>query len=63
MAKLIIEVAREGYATDQIHDTMTVGDLIDELEQYDEDTRVYVSHDNGYTFGGIRAADFHGDEE
>ena len=53
MNKLIMETHRAGYGTDQIHSTMTVGDLIALLSDYDEDTPVYTSHDNGYTYGGI----------
>ena len=41
----------------QITSTMTVGELIAYLEQFDEDTKVYLSHDGGYTYGGIRAKD------
>lgn len=51
---LTIETAREGYTPEQCGHTMTVGDLIDYLSQFDEDMRVVLSNDNGYTFGGIR---------
>lgn len=50
---LVLEVSREGYAVDQIRNTVTVGELISVLEQYDDDTPIYVSHDNGYTYGGV----------
>lgn len=50
---VIISAMREGYALSQINYTMTVGELIECLEQYDEDAQVYLSHDNGYTYGGI----------
>ena len=53
MSKLIIETRREGYGTDQVRKTMTVGELIAALSWYDEDTPVYLSFDNGYTYGGI----------
>ena len=52
-----IEARREGYAIDQVNRTMTVRELIDYLEQYEDDTPVYLSHDNGYTYGGIREYD------
>jgi hypothetical protein len=63
---LIINVDREGYTVDQVSWTMTVGEIIAYLEQFDEDTKVYVSHDKGYTYGGIRETSFedetgHGD--
>lgn len=61
--KIIIEVHRKGYATGQIRDTMTVGDLIEKLEQFESDALVYTSHDNGYTFGGINEWDFEEEED
>ena len=60
--KLIINAEREGYGTDQIRRTMTVGDLMAMLEQYDEDTPVYLGHDRQsygwYTYGGITESCF-----
>ena len=65
--KLIIEANREGYGTDQISRTMTVGDLIAMLEQYDEDMPVYLGHDRQsygfYTYGGITEECFSENEE
>lgn len=54
---LKIEAKREGYTLNQVTRTMTVGELISYLEQFDEDTKVYLSHDGGYTYGGIREYD------
>jgi hypothetical protein len=53
MEKLIYSTFREGYSIDQVRKTMTVGELIDFLSQYDEDTPIYLDFDNGYTYGGI----------
>lgn len=53
MEKLLFQTRREGYGIDQIRRTMTAGELINFLAQYDEDTPVYLSFDNGYTYGGI----------
>lgn len=53
MKNLIYQTFREGYGVDQIRRTMTVGELIEFLGNYDEDTPVYLSFDNGYTYGGI----------
>lgn len=53
MEKLLLQTCREGYGIDQIRRTMTIGELIDFLGNYDEDTPVYLSFDNGYTYGGI----------
>ena len=50
---LKIEARREGYSFDQVERTMTVGELIEVLQNYDEDTPIYLSHDYGYTYGGI----------
>lgn len=58
MEKLIYSTFREGYGIDQISRTMTVGDLISFLKDYDEDTPIYLSFDNGYTYGGITEARF-----
>lgn len=36
--------------------SITVKELIKELEQYDEDEKVVFSNDSGYTFGYVRAS-------
>ena len=51
--KLFINAHRAGYAPEQIRHTMTVGELIAALEEFDEDTPVFLKHDGGYTYGGI----------
>lgn len=53
MTELIINTSRDGYSTDQIERTMTVGDLIAFLEDFDPETPVYTGHDNGYTYGPV----------
>ena len=66
MDKLIYHSFRGGYGVDQIHETMTVGELIAFLENYAEDTPIYLSFDNGYTYGGItenRFEENYGEEE
>lgn len=55
--KILIEARREGYATDQCGNTLTAGKLIAILEDYEEDTPVYISNDNGYTYGSIKSYD------
>lgn len=50
---IYIKAPREGYSVDQIKRTLTVGQLIDLLEGYDESTKVYLQHDEGYTYGGL----------
>lgn len=55
MRAIIFEADRTGYTVDQVKDTcMTVGELMGELECMDEDDIVVISHDNGYTYGGLR---------
>ena len=49
---------RPGPNRDQIARTMTVGELIEFLNNFDEDEKIYLSHDNGYTYGGITAYRF-----
>lgn len=61
MKKLIIAARRNGYDTDQCGRTLTVGELIEFLQDYDEDMPVYLSHDNGYTYGSIKGSDFEED--
>lgn len=60
MANMVLTIngAREGYAIDQINNTMTVGELINFLSDYDEDTKVMINNDNGYTYGSIRLSSF-----
>jgi len=54
MQVIIINTIREGYGPDQVRSTMTVAELISALEQYDDDTKVYLGFDNRYTYGGIQ---------
>lgn len=63
MKRLILEAVRDTYSTNQINYTMTVGDLISLLSDFDEDTPVYLSHDNGYTFGAVRNDRFTEEED
>lgn len=52
-----IETARNAYSPKQIissYRTLTVGELISLLQDYDEDTPVIISNDHGYTYGAIR---------
>ena len=53
---LIIEAKREGYSIEQAEnerEAITVGELMQMLEDFDEDTKVYISNDNGYTYGSV----------
>lgn len=61
MKKLIYSTFREGYGIDQFDRTMTAGELINFLAQYDENTPIYLSFDNGYTYGRITEERFEED--
>lgn len=58
MKALFIEGRRNGYSPSQCGNTMTVADLMAYLEQFDEDTPVYLKNDNGYTYGSIDEMSF-----
>ena len=52
-----IETHRSGYGVDQCGRTLSVGELIDYLSQWDDETPVYFSNDNGYTYGSMNFDD------
>ena len=64
---VIINANREGYGLDQIGRTMTVGDLMEVLSQFDEDTPVYIGNDRQsygwYTYGGVTEEDIEEKDE
>ena len=53
MKYLEISAVRKGYSPSQCGYTMTVGELISYLEDFESDMPVYLSHDHGYTYGPI----------
>lgn len=55
---IYIEAERQGYAIDQVSKTMSVGELIDYLDQFERESQVYLMHDGGYTYGGITERNF-----
>lgn len=61
--RVFIEGRRNGYSPEQCTDTMTVGELIAYLEQFEEDAPVYLKNDNGYTYGSITERSFEEDYE
>lgn len=63
MKELFIEGRRNGYATEQCGETMTVGELIEYLSQFDEETKIYLKNDGGYTYGSITEDSFEEPEE
>ena len=60
---LYINGNRNGYSPDQCGRTLTVGELIGILEEYDEDRLIYLVNDEGYTYGSIEERDINPAEE
>lgn len=56
-----IEGRHNGYAPEQCGQTMTVREMIDFLEQFDEEAQVFLRNDGGYTFGSITERSFEED--
>ena len=51
---VILRTNREFYnADDAASSSITVRDLIEELEHYDKDSKVVFSNDGGFTYGYI----------
>lgn len=57
MDAVVIRATRNGYYPNQCGHTMTVRELIEMLEDMPEDLPVFLSHDNGYTYGSIHESD------
>jgi hypothetical protein len=57
MKPLFINANRSGYDIDQCGRTLTVGELIEMLSEFDENMPVYIQNDRGYTYGHIREED------
>lgn len=54
MEYLEIGARRDAYSVDDVIErTLTVGELVDILEEYEDDTPVILSHDGGYTYGAL----------
>lgn len=58
---LILNTSRDAYSPEDVR-TMTVGDLIEILQDLDPDLRIITGHDRNrsggwYTYGGITARD------
>lgn len=53
MKYLEISAVREGYGPDQCNDTMTVKELRSLLDYFDDDLPIYLSYDDGYTYGSV----------
>lgn len=60
--KVFITGKSNGYDTEQCGRTLTVGELIELLQDLDEDSPVYLKNDNGYTYGSITYCDINEEE-
>lgn len=63
MEELFINGKKNGYGTDQCGKTLTVGELIEILQEYDEDSPVYLRNDNGYAYESITRGDIYTSDE
>ena len=59
MEKLLINGKRNGYATEQCGETLTVGQLMEILQEYAEDTPIFLCNDGGYTYRSITEDDIY----
>lgn len=57
MNTVYFRAKRNGYTPNQCGRTLTVGELIDLLGEFDEDAPVYFKNDKGYTYGSITRYD------
>ena len=56
--KLVYNTSRDAYGIEDVRHTMTVVELVAHLQVYDPDSPVYLSFDNGYTYGGLDERSF-----
>lgn len=62
MEKLFIKGKRNGYIPEQCGETLTVGELMEILQEYSADTPIFLCNDNGYTYGSITEDDMYLEE-
>ena len=55
---IFIDGRRDAYSPAQCGDTMTVGELKEFLEQFNDDNEVFLRNDKGYTYGIIDCDSF-----
>lgn len=60
---MIIYTKREGYGLGQDYNTLTVGELIEFLQDFDENEKIHLAFNDGYAYGGIRYDMFEADME
>lgn len=57
MEIITLNTHRTGYTPEQCGRTLTIGELTEYLKQWDDETPVYFSNDNGYTYGAVQFED------
>jgi hypothetical protein len=60
---LFINANNNGYEPSQCGRTLTVGELIELLSDFDEDRPVYLRFDDGFSYGSIGEYDFNTAED
>ena len=60
---ITFEAIREGYSKSQVGSPLTVGELRTFLEDYTDETLIFLSHDNGYTYGTLRLSEVEESDE
>lgn len=53
MTCVILKTSRDAYKPQDCGYSVTVGKLIDILQEYNQNSKIYFSNDNGYTYGSI----------
>ena len=57
ISMVVLETSRDCYGLEDVGSTLTIGELIDKLSEFDSDMKVAFSNDNGYTYGSISRSD------
>ena len=50
---VVFEVTREAYGIEDVRRPLTVRQVINALEEFDDDTLFIISNDEGYTYGKL----------
>ena len=58
---VVFEAERTGYSISDVRGALTVGEVKEILEGYDDDDLFILSHDEGYTYGSINRYPEHRD--
>lgn len=60
MDKMVfIKTKAECYSPEYCTESITVGELIEKLQEYDENLKICFDNDNGYTYGSIDFEDIY----